>query len=77
MRRPRDEDLFTSGSDFNDIACPHCDSTRTTLQSLFGSTASEALLFCEACRSCFAWVKWRRRLPAGRLLAPRERIAIR
>lgn len=49
--------------DFADVACPECGATGARLLSLFGSTASEVLLQCGRCRSCFNWVKWRHQLP--------------
>jgi hypothetical protein len=65
-RRPADEELFGSDADFQNVACPACGSADTRLQSLFGGAASEALFSCRGCRSCFAWVKWRRLLPGDR-----------
>lgn len=61
--RPADEELFGADPDFQGVPCPACGSADTVLQSLFGGAASEALFFCRSCRSCFAWVKWRHRLP--------------
>lgn len=63
MTRGWDGPLFATDPDFVNITCPYCGGNDTSVQSLFGSTASEVLIFCEDCRSCFNWVKWRQQLP--------------
>jgi hypothetical protein len=65
LRRRLDRELYRGDADFADVVCAHCQSSEVTVQSLFGSAASEVLLYCESCRSAFTWVKWRGRLPAG------------
>jgi ring-1,2-phenylacetyl-CoA epoxidase subunit PaaD len=35
------------------VPCPYCGSERTTLRSVFGSTACKAIHFCDACRQPF------------------------
>jgi hypothetical protein len=74
-RRPADKELFGADPDFQDVPCPACGSGDTSLQSLFGPAASEALFFCRGCRSCFSWVKWRRRLPGDDSPRPRSSAA--
>ncbi|HLW60455.1 MAG TPA: hypothetical protein VKV57_11110 [bacterium] len=39
-------------------ACPFCDSDRTELLSLFGSTSLTSQYYCRRCRSAFEQVKW-------------------
>lgn len=39
------------------IACPHCGTTNTFLQSAFGSTACKALYQCEECKEPFEYFK--------------------
>lgn len=39
------------------IACPYCDSTRTSLQSEFGSTACKAQFYCKECEQAFEHFK--------------------
>ncbi|MFB6891908.1 1,2-phenylacetyl-CoA epoxidase subunit PaaD [Kitasatospora sp. NPDC056327] len=39
------------------VRCPHCGSTATRPQSLFGATRCQALLHCTACRESFAHLK--------------------
>ena len=39
------------------IACPYCDSTDTSLRSRFGSTACKSLYFCNSCREPFEYFK--------------------
>jgi len=49
--------------DFRGVVCPHCQSERIELVSLFGGSVSESLLRCKDCQSVFNWVKWRGKLP--------------
>lgn len=63
MRGRWDSALVGTDPDFSDVRCPHCGHAEVSVQSLFGSTSSEVLLFCEGCRTCFNWLKWRRQLP--------------
>lgn len=51
--------------DFRDVICPHCESGDLILISLFGSSVSEVMFRCLACRTFFNWVKWQGRLPAS------------
>lgn len=39
------------------VRCPFCNSTQTTLTSRFGSTACKALYYCESCRQPFEQFK--------------------
>jgi ring-1,2-phenylacetyl-CoA epoxidase subunit PaaD len=39
------------------VACPYCNSTRTTLKSEFGSTACKSINFCNDCRQPFEQFK--------------------
>jgi ring-1,2-phenylacetyl-CoA epoxidase subunit PaaD len=39
------------------VACPRCESKRTTRLSAFGSTACKALYRCEDCREPFDYFK--------------------
>ncbi len=39
------------------IACPYCDSTKTSLQSKFGSTACKAQFYCHHCNQAFEHFK--------------------
>ncbi|MGH3437635.1 MAG: hypothetical protein ACRDRN_14320 [Sciscionella sp.] len=52
-----------TGADFSDVTCPDCGGKDIELMSLFGGSTSEVLFYCDQCRSCFYWVKWRHRLP--------------
>lgn len=56
-------DASQQDEDFRDVTCPACGSIRVELQSLFGGSASELLFYCNGCRSCFSWLKWRHALP--------------
>ncbi len=49
--------------DFEGIRCPHCDSADLALVSLFGSSVSEVMFRCLACRTFFNWIKWRGKMP--------------
>ena len=40
-----------------EVACPRCASTRTTMISEFGSTACKALYRCDSCREPFDYFK--------------------
>jgi len=62
MRKP-DREIWRDDADFAGVTCPDCGADRVSVVSLFGGAASEVLLQCEACRSCFNWVKWRGKLP--------------
>ncbi|MFA6467863.1 MAG: 1,2-phenylacetyl-CoA epoxidase subunit PaaD [Bacteroidota bacterium] len=42
---------------FPKIICPQCNSTETTIQSEFGSTACKAYYFCRSCRQAFEYFK--------------------
>ncbi|MGX9985347.1 1,2-phenylacetyl-CoA epoxidase subunit PaaD [Soonwooa purpurea] len=48
------DDLFAKP---DEVACPHCGSTHTSLISQFGSTACKALYQCEDCREPFDYFK--------------------
>ena len=63
MTRGWDSELFRADADFAEVCCPYCSSRQVSVQSLFGSTASEVLFFCKACRTCFNWIKWQHHLP--------------
>jgi ring-1,2-phenylacetyl-CoA epoxidase subunit PaaD len=39
------------------LACPYCESTRTTLKSEFGSTACKSINFCNDCQQPFEQFK--------------------
>lgn len=41
----------------HDVACPYCDSTDTSLESLFGPTLCRAIHYCNACRQSFEQFK--------------------
>jgi len=41
----------------NNVRCPHCGSTDTTLRSAFGSTLCRAIRFCFACKQGFEQFK--------------------
>jgi len=41
----------------NNVRCPHCHSTDTTLRSAFGSTLCRAIRFCFACQQGFEQFK--------------------
>ena len=41
----------------NNVRCPHCHSTDTTLRSAFGSTLCRAIRFCFACKQGFEQFK--------------------
>lgn len=45
--------LRRAGESVPPVACPHCGSHDTTLQSAFGSTACKALHVCRSCRLPF------------------------
>ena len=47
--------LFSKG--LKTIACPHCNSTNTQMQSQFGSTACKALYTCKNCMEPFDYFK--------------------
>lgn len=38
-------------------SCPYCDSTNTTLESIFGPTLCRAIHYCNACRQSFEQFK--------------------
>lgn len=40
--------------------CPHCDQDETELMSPFGSVLANAQYYCNACRTAFELMKWRR-----------------
>lgn len=52
--------------DYAQVACPHCGRAGCELVSMFGGAASEVLLRCRGCRTCFNWVKWQGKLPFDR-----------
>lgn len=49
--------------DFAGVRCPDCRGADLELVSLFGGAASEVLFRCNACASCFNWIKWQGALP--------------
>lgn len=49
--------------DFEDVCCPECQGGDVELLSLFGSSVSETMFECKACRTIFNWVKWSGKLP--------------
>jgi len=51
------EDLIPLRRRVDVVACPHCGSTRTRMQSEFGSTACKAILSCDECRQPFEYLK--------------------
>ncbi len=62
MRKP-DSELWAGDADFAGVACPACGSEHVTVQSLFGSSASEVMFRCAPCKTVFNWIKWRGALP--------------
>jgi hypothetical protein len=54
---------FSGDPDFAGVACPRCGQAGCEVLSLFGGAASEVLLRCRHCKTCFNWVKWQGRLP--------------
>jgi len=55
---------FHSGDpDFDRVTCPDCDKADLEVVSLFGGATSEVLFRCNACTSCFNWIKWQGALP--------------
>lgn len=42
---------------FAEVACPHCDSTDTVTESLFGATLCRSIHYCNACRQSFEHFK--------------------
>lgn len=46
-----------SESRIADVACPLCDSTNTTLESIFGPTLCRAIHYCNTCRQSFEQFK--------------------
>ncbi len=50
-----DEEL--SVEQLNNVRCPHCHSTDTTLRSAFGSTLCRAIRFCFSCKQGFEQFK--------------------
>lgn len=51
----KDEDL--TEEQLNNVRCPHCKSTDTTLRSAFGSTLCRAIRFCFNCKQGFEQFK--------------------
>ncbi|HKQ48996.1 MAG TPA: 1,2-phenylacetyl-CoA epoxidase subunit PaaD [Phycisphaerae bacterium] len=50
----------TTGATFQalqKVACPYCNSTETTLESIFGPTLCRAIHYCNACRQSFEQFK--------------------
>lgn len=50
----------TTGATFKalqQVACPYCNSTDTTLESIFGPTLCRAIHYCNACRQSFEQFK--------------------
>lgn len=50
-----DEEL--TEEQLNNVRCPHCHSTDTTLRSTFGSTLCRAIRFCFSCKQGFEQFK--------------------
>ncbi len=44
-------------SDLQHVACPHCHSTDTSLESTFGPTLCRAIHYCNACKQSFEQFK--------------------
>ncbi len=44
-------------SNFHAVPCPLCNSTDTTLESLFGPTLCRSIHYCNACRNSFEHIK--------------------
>ncbi len=44
-------------SDLHNIACPHCNSCDTTLESIFGPTLCRAIHYCNKCQQSFEQFK--------------------
>jgi ring-1,2-phenylacetyl-CoA epoxidase subunit PaaD len=40
-----------------EVACPHCGSTRTTLENAFGPTLCRSIYHCDACHEAFEQFK--------------------
>jgi ring-1,2-phenylacetyl-CoA epoxidase subunit PaaD len=54
---PRDDELVPLRRRSSVIRCPYCKSTRTRIESEFGSTACKSICFCEDCRQPFELFK--------------------
>jgi ring-1,2-phenylacetyl-CoA epoxidase subunit PaaD len=54
---PRPYDGLISLSEILPAACPHCNSSDTTLESAFGPTLCRAIHYCNACRQSFEQFK--------------------
>jgi ring-1,2-phenylacetyl-CoA epoxidase subunit PaaD len=54
---PVGEELIPLRRRHEAIACPQCGSTRTEMQSEFGSTACKAILTCHDCTQPFEYLK--------------------
>ena len=39
------------------VPCPHCDSTDTSMESMFGPTLCRAIYYCRRCRQSFEHFK--------------------
>lgn len=39
------------------VPCPHCDSTKTCMESMFGPTLCRAIYYCHQCRQSFEHFK--------------------
>lgn len=55
--------VHSGDPDFAGVVCPDCLGEDLEVVSLFGGAASEVLFRCNACGSCFNWVKWQGALP--------------
>ena len=54
---PRDDELVPLRRRAQVVACPYCRSTRTRIESEFGSTACKSICYCEDCRQPFELFK--------------------
>lgn len=59
----RHREVHSGDKDFAGVTCPDCGGDDLEVVSLFGSAASEVMFRCNACESCFNWVKWQGKLP--------------
>lgn len=55
--------VHSADPDFEGVTCPDCNGADLEVVSLFGGAASEVLFRCNACTSCFNWIKWQGALP--------------
>jgi ring-1,2-phenylacetyl-CoA epoxidase subunit PaaD len=54
---PRDDELVPLRRRAQTVKCPYCGSTRTRIESEFGSTACKSICYCENCQQPFELFK--------------------